>query len=433
MHSAAYTWLKPFVPRARGRAVRTPTTEARRTNAEVRSAPLRVCDLVQFHSPISGGVKRFIEDKCRWFAHVPEVEHCVIVPGPEDGYERWGRSHIHTVKSPRLIGSVSYRVLYHVPRINGVLEAFRPDVIEVGDPYLTAWIGRGLAPGLKAKVVGFYHSDYPRAWYRTLERFAGQFAGRVFERGVTRYLRRLYRGMDAVVVASRMLENLWVGRGLPSVHRIPLGVDGDVFRPALDSARRTEVRRGWGLPPDAKALLFVGRIAREKRIEWLLSRFEAVKHQHPELHLVLIGDGEWRKRVELRAAAEPRIHWRPYIKSSAELARAYDAADAFVHAGLGETFGLSLLEAQSVGLTAIAPIDSGLDETLIPYGASALLPAEDPDAWTAALARLAKLPYDEAERAARHQRVQDEFSWWKTYARLRDLYSELCACGPDAR
>ena len=72
---------------------------------------LRVIDLVQFHSPISGGVKRFIEDKCRFLETVPDIEHCVVVPGAAHGEDRWADSRVHTIKSPRLIGSASYRVM----------------------------------------------------------------------------------------------------------------------------------------------------------------------------------------------------------------------------------------------------------------------------------------------------------------------------------
>lgn len=394
---------------------------------------LRVVDLVQFHSPISGGVKRFVEDKCRFFETVEDVEHCVIVPGVEHGEDRWGASRVHIIASPRLIGSASYRVLRDRARIKRIMAEFRPHVIEVGDPYLTAWIGRRIAEEQPAKIVGFYHSDYPRAWHRTVGRFCGEWAGAAFERVVAAYLKKLYKRMDALVVATPPLEALWSGRGLGHVRRIPLGVDTDRFYPReAEEARAAKAE--WGLPAEVKVLLFVGRLAREKRIDWLVRVHEALRKTEPDLHLVLIGDGEWRERVQGWAAASGgRVHWRPYLHSGAALAAAYSAADVFVHAGMGETFGLSLLEAQACGLPAVASIGSGLDDTLLPLAGNALVGAEDEAAWTAAVRGALAAGADHATRVERHATVRGRFAWWHTYERLTALYRELAGKTPPGR
>ena len=394
---------------------------------------LRVVDLVQFHSPISGGVKRFIEDKCRYFETVPDVEHCVVVPGEAHGEDRWANSRVHTIASPRLVGSASYRVLRDRASIRRVVGAFRPHVIEVGDPYLTAWIGRRVAEELPAKLVGFYHSDYPRAWHRTVGRFCGDWAGRNFERLVAAYLKKLYGRMDALVVATPPLEAMWRGRGLRHVRRIPLGVDTGRFYPrGPEEAQRT--RAGWALPEDARVLLFVGRLAREKRIDWLVRIFTGLRAFDPRLHLVLVGDGEWRGRVQgWEAASGGRIHWRPYLHSGDALAGAYSAADVFVHAGLGETFGLSLLEAQSCGLPAVVSAGSGLDDTVLPLAGNALAGAWDEDAWWAAIRDALAAGVSPAARTARHAAVKGGFAWWSTYERLTGLYRELAGVPPPGR
>jgi alpha-1,6-mannosyltransferase len=386
---------------------------------------LRVIDLVQFHSPISGGVKRFIEDKARFLETTPDIEHCVVVPGAEHGEDRWGESRVHTIASPRLVGSASYRVLRDGDAIRRVVDCFRPHVIEVGDPYLTAWIGRRLARELPARIVGFYHSDYPRAWHRTVGRFCGEWAGARFERLVGAYLRKLYSGMDALVVATPPLERLWRARGLPHVRRIPLGVDTGRFFPR-DPAARARVRAEWDLPGDARVLLFVGRLAREKRVDWLLRVHRRLRACDPRVHLVFIGDGEWRERVRDWAAERGAgVLWRPYLSSGEALAAAYSAADVFVHAGLGETFGLSLLEAQSCGLPAVASRESGLDDTLLPLAGNSLVAAEDETAWADAIRAALAAGASPETRTARHAAVKGSFAWWLTYERLSGLYREL--------
>lgn len=386
---------------------------------------LRVVDLVQFHSPISGGVKRFIEDKCRFLETVPDIEHCVVVPGPAHGEDRWAESRVHTIKSPRLIGSASYRVLRDRAAIERVVARFRPHVIEVGDPYLTAWIGRRIAHDLPARIVGFYHSDYPRAWHRTVGRFCGERTGARFERVVSAYLRRLYSGMDALVVATPPLEKLWRAKGLNHTRLIPLGVDTGRFYPrAAEEAAR--MRAEWGLPADARVLLFVGRLAREKRIDWLVRVHAAMRAADPRLHLVLVGDGEWRERARGWAAeAGARVHWRPYLHSGDSLAAAYSAADVFVHAGMGETFGLSLLEAQACGLPSVVSLGSGMDDTLLPLAGNARVGATDEAAWIAAIGGALSSGTRPEARTARHAAVKASFAWWRTYEGLAALYREL--------
>lgn len=394
---------------------------------------LRVLDLAQFHSPISGGVKRFIEDKCRYFETVPEVEHWVVALDEAHGEDRWGASRVHTVASSRLVGSASYRVSRDRASIRRLVGAFRPHVIEVGDSYFTAWIGRRMAEELPARLVGYYHSDYPRAWCRTVGRFGGGWAGRAFERGVTAYLKKLYGRMDALVVATPSLEAMWRERGLRQVRRIAPGVDTGRFypRPPEEAAR---TRAEWGLPKEARVLLYVGRMAREKRIDWLARVFAGLAAFDPRLHLVLVGDGEQRERVESRAAASGgRIHWRPYLHSSDALAGAYAAADVFVHAGLGETFGLGLLEAQACGLPAVVARGGGLDHTVLPVAGNALAGADDEAAWAAAIRAALTAGAAPRARTARHAAVKGRFAWWSTYGRLTNLYRELAGVPPPGR
>jgi alpha-1,6-mannosyltransferase len=63
---------------------------------------VKICDVTQFYSPVSGGVKRYISEKRRYVAEHTVDEHHLIIPGPTTRYEREGRLHLHTIRSPRL-------------------------------------------------------------------------------------------------------------------------------------------------------------------------------------------------------------------------------------------------------------------------------------------------------------------------------------------
>lgn len=391
---------------------------------------MRICDLVQFHSPISGGVKRYIRDKCRYFATRPEYEHLVIVPGRRPWETVQGRTRFVEVPSPLLPGSKSYRLLWRRGRIDEILRNFRPDIIEVGDPYVTGWLGRRLARRLGVPVLSFYHSDYPRASHRTLRKYLGPTLARPINTFIVRYLTSLYRGMDALVTATAMFQRFWTLAGLPQVVRIPLGVDGSVFQPVEGAG--PACRREWGLPPESRIVLFVGRMAREKNIRFLLQLARRLNQADPRTYLVLIGDGELGSYLARIENDSPWLRWVRYIDQPQTLARAYTASDVLVHAGMAETFGLSALEAQACGTATVAARSSGLDETLFPPCGSILVEDLQPDLFFDACRQVLAAPPTFAQRQERHLFTVEAYPHERTFSDLLDLYRNLIA-GRGAR
>jgi hypothetical protein len=133
---------------------------------------------------------------------------------------------------------------------------------------------------------------------------------------------------------------------------------------------------------------YVGRLATEKRVEWLagITALEGVR-------LVIVGGGP--------AEAMLRQHMPSAVfvgeRRGDELAAIYASLDVFAHSGPYETFGQTLQEAAASGLPVVAPAAGGpLD--LVEDGVTGyLVPPADPDALTCAVARLAA---DPARRAA---------------------------------
>src|SRR4029077_20630732 len=124
------------------------------------------------------------------------------------------------------------------------------------------------------------------------------------------------------------------------VHQ-PLGVDPEVFSPAH---RGTPLPRRLGLAHDARVLVYAGRFAEEKNLPVLLQAFARLGAPY---HLLLIG-GERATRPA------PNVTMIPYRRDSVELAQWLASADALVHAGTKETFGLVILEAMACGRPVVA-------------------------------------------------------------------------------
>src|SRR5207253_11294868 len=130
----------------------------------------------------------------------------------------------------------------------------------------------------------------------------------------------------------------------------------------------TATRQSLGVEAGQKLLLYVGRLAKEKNTQTLFRAFELLRRRdRNEFHLLVIGDGPQRHRVqklrESRRCAR-NISWISYCTDSADLVRYYRVADLFVHPGVQETFGLVALESQACGTPVVGIRGSYMDRII---------------------------------------------------------------------
>jgi len=387
---------------------------------------MRLGDVVQFYSPLSGGVKRYIHDKIRFVADGAELDHFIIVPSDRNACRLERRTRVYEVRSPPLVGSRSYRALVDRRTIGEIVERERPDILEVGDPYWSARIALDLARRNGIRILAYYHSDYPRALARTIERYAGRTTARLFAGWINGYLVRLYNRMDATVVATSSMLGILSRLGVERLVQVPLGTDPALFFPRGD---RRALRRKLNLPCEARLLLYVGRLAREKRVDRLLGMMDCLPPAG-RYHLTIVGDGERGRQVRRAARRRADVTWHPYTEDNSRLAEVYSAADLLVHAGLSETFGLVSVEAQACGTRVLAVQGGGLEETLRGESPAIVAAGSSPRDLAAAVRRVFALGEGEEARRQRARRTDRQFGWRSSYVRLVALYRHLCECRP---
>ncbi|MBU1611979.1 MAG: glycosyltransferase family 4 protein [Proteobacteria bacterium] len=197
------------------------------------------------------------------------------------------------------------------------------------------------------------------------------------------YLRRGY-GLDA----TRFPQ--------PSIRRIPLAVTPEDLVPASPE-EKIEARARLGLTPERTLFLVFGRLSHYSKMD-LLPLLRALKRcvvqgmDPASFSLVLAGwveDGEnYHEAVTGLATTlglDVRVFARPDEAQKADL---YHAADVFVSIADNpqETFGITILEAQSAGLAVVASeydgyrdlVDSGTNGLLVPTLCAAQTPEVDP-------------------------------------------------------
>jgi alpha-1,6-mannosyltransferase len=393
---------------------------------------VKICDVTQFYSPVSGGVKRYISEKRRYVVAHTRDEHHLIVPGPTTRYEREGRLHLHTIRSPRLDFfsryPSRYRLILNRESVLDMLDDIRPDIIESGDPYHLAWTALRAGAQIHAPVFGFYHSHFPEAYLRTALKYGGSWLRDAVMSYAQEYIVRLYSRFTATLVPSEHLRRLLHSWGVTNTVTLNLGVDTETFRPGAD---RDALRAKLDLPRDKKILLYVGRLSAEKNITMLLAAFEELHARHPGTHhLVIVGDGPLRRILPATRHRTGALTWRSYIQDNAKLAEYYHAADLFIHPGICETFGLVILEAQACGLPCVGIRGSFMDANVM-AGLDQWATRDDPADLADAIERFCQ--FDLAAIGAEVSRaVLARFSWDKVFARQWDLYTRARLHGPAA-
>jgi len=159
------------------------------------------------------------------------------------------------------------------------------------------------------------------------------------------------------------------------MHVVPTGIplvqfaagDGCAFRVAQ------------GIPGERRVLLFVGRVAFEKNIDFLLRALARAVAAIPDLLLVIAGEGPALASLK-RLAAQLKLRnntlFVGYLDRRGALLDCYRAADAFVFASRTETQGLVLLEAMALGLPVISTAVMGTRDIVGPKR-GALVPEDN--------------------------------------------------------
>lgn len=367
---------------------------------------MHIADITMFHAPSSGGVRTYLQAKRRRIAEHPGLRSSLLIPGAE----RDALDDCHTLPAHRLPLGQGYRFPVRRGPWRTQLLTLSPDLIEAGDPYVTAWAALEAGQRLGVPVVGFYHSDLPRL-------MGDRFGGAV-RRRLQRYVADLYGRFDSVLAPCRAMAERLADWGVEDVRIQPLGVDLATFHPdRADPAWRASL----GLPPDTRLLVFAGRHSREKHVDVLLRTLQRLGRPY---HLLLMGPG-MPTRVPANVTSVSRYCDRR------EVARALASADALLHAGTRETFGLVALEAMACGLPVVAARAGALVEN-VPLGGGLLCTPRDDAAMAEAVAALFDNDVVASGRHARRH-VERRFHWDRVIDGLLDHYATLAPQLPGSR
>jgi glycosyltransferase involved in cell wall biosynthesis len=242
-----------------------------------------------------------------------------------------------------------------------------------------------------------------------------------FRAGTFRFVERaLTRRASRIVAITHALARFQVERvGLPAekIEVIHYGLD--------------EPPSAWGtnsaddVPGDARVLLVVCRLERQKGVDVAVRALPAIRKRHRDTHLVVLGEGPQRAELErLARDLDVPLHLPGRVPDVAAWLR---RADVLVHPVRWEGFGLALLEAMLASLPVVATNVSSIPEIVVDGETGLLVPPDDPVALARAVSRVLDDPDDYGARGLK--RAGAEFSVARMTGRTLAVYEETLAAG----
>jgi len=254
-----------------------------------------------------------------------------------------------------------------------------------------------------------------------------------------------YEAADAVIAVSEGMRRD-ILRSYPAIdpaktHVVYNGIDLSSWKPNPDA----DTARALGIDPDRPAVVFVGRITRQKGLPYLL---RAAKRLPQDVQLVLCAGApdtpeimaEVQGLVADLQAERSGVVWIEQILPREQLTAVLSASTVFVCPSVYEPLGIVNLEAMACGLPVVGTATGGIPEVVVDGVTGRLVPIEqvqdgtgtpiDPDGFVADLAAtLAEVLADPARARAMGQagleRARDAFSWSSIAEQTASVYRSL--------
>jgi glycosyltransferase involved in cell wall biosynthesis len=223
--------------------------------------------------------------------------------------------------------------------------------------------------------------------------------------------------------ADRFVRERIVPRDLLSV--VPNGVDVDLFQD-VPASTRDNLRRS--LAVEQKFVwLAVGRFEVAKDYPNMLRAFSAVRAQHPESVLLLVGRGSLQGETETLAAELSLGDSVRFLGVRHDVPEVMTAADGYVMSSAWEGMPMVLLEAAAAGLPIVATRVGGNHEVVRDGETGYLVPERDADGLATAMRRLTQLPEHErrAMGARGREHVRTHYGLQRVAERWEALYREV--------
>jgi len=292
----------------------------------------------------------------------------VITVSPDSlKYEIDEKNHI--IRIPGIpIGIYDYRLsgIYPVKAVN-IIKKLKLDIIHSHTEFGIGTFARLMAFQLDIPLVHTYHTMYEDYIHYITKGYFDKSSKKIVE-----HLTLFYCDKTAseLIVPTKKTYDLFkekyqVDR---NIHIVPTGIEIDRFYDEnINDKELKSLQKKYNLKKDDFVTVFIGRLAKEKNIVFLIDAIEELIDKIPTIKLLIVGDGpdydEYKQLIEERHLEEHisllgKVAWEkiPYY---------YHLGKVFLTASTTETQGLTVIEAMASSVPPICIDDESFRNTVI--------------------------------------------------------------------
>lgn len=324
--------------------------------------PMKVCDTTIFFSEVGGGIRVYLLEKQKYIRkYRKHDQHVIIVPGREEKIIEEDNTKIVYLKAKPFPLNPTYPVTFSIKKYQQVLEKEKPDIIEVGSPFISSWAAINHRKKYGTPIVIFFHTHFTETFLNVLPRNYQFLIKPILHHGGWSYIRKVYNQFNLILAPSRKIKTMLEQEQINKVSQYKFGVDIDTFHP---DKRDLDYRKQIGASDKDIVFLFVGRLHLEKGIDIILKSFQQLNKKNA--FLLIAGDGNERQNVEKFVKENPNSYYTGFLKNREEMAKVYASSDILILPSTSETFGMVYVEALSSGIPIVAIKNSGIVDELDP-------------------------------------------------------------------
>ncbi|MEG1597374.1 MAG: glycosyltransferase family 4 protein [Bacilli bacterium] len=265
-------------------------------------------------------------------------------------------------------GIYDYRLsgIYPVRAIN-IIKNWKLDVIHSHTEFGVGTFARLIAKQFNIPLVHTYHTMYEDYIHYITKGFFNKSSKKILE-----YLTLFYcdKTNNELIVPTKKTYDLFKNKYKVSrnVHIIPTGIEIErFFSENIDKTKTLELKKILNIKKENFTLVFVGRIAQEKNILFLLDAIREVYKKTKKIRLIIIGDGPDKEKYEKYVTKYKlndiinfigKVPWE-------SIPIYYHVCDAFITASTSETQGLTVIEAQAAGIPPLCIDDESFTNVVV--------------------------------------------------------------------
>lgn len=233
------------------------------------------------------------------------------------------------------------------------------DIVHTQTPFTIGGPAVKWARKSGAKVVHTYHTLFA-AYTEHYLWFLPKAVGIWYAKSTSR---KYCNSCDLLITPSTEMQNVLLSYNVTKpIEVIPTGIRLQRF----EGRDRERFRKLKGYKPDDKLLLFMGRVAEEKNIDFLIKVVHRLRPEIPQIRFLIAGEGAAKKRLEKlvdELQMQDIVHFAGYL-SKEDWRDCYAGSDLFVFASITETQGLVVTEAMAAGTPVVAVGEMGIKDVM---------------------------------------------------------------------